>query len=133
MRSYSPFQNFVLLVLRLIIAAIFLVAAYHKIPFWKAGHPEVTASMLAIIRIVSIAEPLGAIAMVFGLLTRLAAFGLTVIMVGAVYYSKFVYGIGFVMPTGAGWNFPLMVLGGCVILVAFGAGDWSVENKRAAR
>jgi len=130
MQSYTAFQNFALFVLRLIIAAVFFVAGYYKIPFWKGVHPELNTSMLLITKILSVAEPLGAIALVIGYLTRLAAFGLTIIMIGAIYYSQFVYGIGFVMPTSAGWNFPLTVLGGCVILIAFGAGRWSVDGRK---
>jgi uncharacterized membrane protein YphA (DoxX/SURF4 family) len=63
-------------------------------------------------------------------LTRWAAAGLIIILAEAIYVSKFVYGIGFVTRTSAGWNFPLTVLAGCLIFAAFGAGNWSIDNKR---
>jgi putative oxidoreductase len=130
MQSYTTFQNFALLVLRLIIAAVFIVAGYYKIPFWSGSHPEMTSTMLFITKILTIAEPLGGLGLILGLLTRWAAFGLIIIMIGAIYYLQFVFHIQFVMPTGAGWNFPLTVLGGCLILLAFGAGAWSVDAAK---
>jgi uncharacterized membrane protein YphA (DoxX/SURF4 family) len=66
-------------------------------------------------------------------LTRWAAAGLIIILIGAIYVSQFVYGIGFVTPTSAGWNFPLAVMAGCLILAAFGAGKWSIDHKRQER
>jgi putative oxidoreductase len=135
MQSYNTFQNAALLILRIITAAIFYVAAWYKFPFWK-GVPEgmsMSASLLLITKILSIAEPLGATAILFGFLTRLAAGGLTIIMVGAIFISQFVYHIGFVTPTSAGWNMPLAVLGGCLILIAFGAGRWSIDKGRGRR
>ncbi|WP_423803185.1 DoxX family protein [Paraflavisolibacter caeni] len=65
-----------------------------------------------------------------GFLTRLAAVGLSIILLGAIYVTQFVFGIGFVTPTAPGWNMPLAVLGGCIILIAFGAGDWSIDNRK---
>jgi len=133
MQPYTTFQNAALLILRLITAAIFFVAGYSKIPFWSGTHEGVSATMLVITKITSIAEPLGAIALLLGFLTRLAAGGLTIIMIGAILVLQFMYGIGFVTPTSAGWNMPLAVLGGCLILIAFGAGRWSVDNGRMKR
>lgn len=130
MQRFSSFQNFALFLLRLIIAAIFFVAAWYKIPFWKTPPPGISSFMLVTTRILSIAEPLGALAVLIGYLTRLASTGLTIIMIGAILVSQFMFGIGFVTPTSAGWNMPLSVLSGCVILIAFGAGQWSVDWER---
>jgi len=132
MQTYTQYQNASLLILRIITAAIFYVAAYFKFPFWSSAPEGISGFMLFTTRLLSIAEPLGATAILFGFLTRWAAVGLIIILAGAIYVSKFVYGIGFVTPTSAGWNFPLAVLAGCLILAAFGAGNWSIDNKRAA-
>jgi putative oxidoreductase len=132
MQSYNNSQNAALLILRIITAAIFYVAAYYKLPFWK-GVPEgmsVSSFLLFTTKLLSIAEPLGATAVLFGFLTRLASVGLIIILIGAIFVSQFVYGIGFVTPTSAGWNMPLAVLGGCLILAAFGAGKWSIDYSR---
>ncbi|MEO5564558.1 MAG: DoxX family protein [Chitinophagaceae bacterium] len=128
--TYSKSQNAALFILRIVIAAIFFVAAYSKIPFWSGNPYGLNSFNLNLTRFLSIAESLGALAILLGFLTRWAAIGSAIIMVGAIYYSQFVYGIGFVTPTSAGWNFPLCILAGCIILIAFGAGGWSVDASR---
>ena len=133
MQAYTQFQNVALLILRIITAAIFYVAAYYKFPFWSGAPEGTSAFMLFTTKLLSIAEPLGATAILVGFLTRLAAGGLTIIMIGAIYVSQFIFGIGFVTPTSAGWNMPLAVLAGCLILVAFGAGSWSIDNRKSRK
>ena len=133
MEKYTKYQNAGLLILRIITAAIFYVAAYYKFPFWSGAPAGTPAFMLFTTRILSIAEPLGATAILFGFLTRLAAVGLIIILLGAIYVSQSVYGIGFVTPTSPGWNFPLAVLSGCLILTAFGAGKWSIDYNRGRK
>ena len=132
MQAYTRFQNLSLLILRIIIATIFYVAAYFKFPFWSTAPEGSSQFMLFTTRLLSIAEPLGATAILLGFLTRWAATGLIIILLGAIYISQFIYGLGFVTPTSAGWNFALMVLGGCLVLAAFGPGKWSIGNKRGA-
>src|SRR4051812_3330602 len=110
MNTYTKFQNFALLIVRMIVAAIFLVAAYYKLPFWQGVTLGMSANMIYLMKFLSIAEPLGAIAVVAGFLTRWASGGLLIIMIGAIFVTKYMMGMGFVTPTGAGWNFPLAVL-----------------------
>jgi uncharacterized membrane protein YphA (DoxX/SURF4 family) len=131
MQAYTNYQNAALLILRIITAAIFYVAAYFKFPFWSSAPEGISPFLLFTTKLLSIAEPLGATAILLGFLTRWAAVGLIIILIGAIYVSQFVYGIGFVTLTSPGWNMPLAVLAGCVILAAFGAGKWSIDNKRA--
>jgi putative oxidoreductase len=127
---YNKYQNAALLILRIVTASIFSVAAYYKFPFWSNAPEGISAFMLFVIRLLSVAEPLGAAAVLVGFLTRWAAAGLSIIMIGAIYVSKFDYGIGFVTATGPGWNFPLTVLAGCLVLFAFGAGSWSLDSRK---
>ena len=131
MQTNTIFQNTALLILRIITAAIFYVAAYFKIPFWSIAPEGISPFLLFTTKLLSIAEPLGATAILIGFLTRLASWGLIIILTGAIFVSQFVYGIGFVTPTSPGWNMPLAVLGGCLILTAFGAGRWSIDNSRS--
>lgn len=131
MQTNTIFQNTALLILRIITAAIFYVAAYFKIPFWSIAPEGISPFLLFATKLLSIAEPLGATAILIGFLTRLASWGLIIILTGAIFVSQFVYGIGFVTPTSPGWNMPLAVLGGCLILAAFGAGRWSIDNSRS--
>lgn len=130
MQIYTNYQNTALFVLRLITASIFYVAAYFKFPFWSMEPEGMSAFLLFTTRLLSIAEPFGATAVLIGFLTRWAASGLVIIMIGAIYVTQFVLGIGFVTPTAPGWNMPLAVLGGCLILAAFGAGSWSIDGRK---
>src|SRR5574341_826868 len=130
MESYTKRQEIALLAVRVIIAAVFLYAAYAKLPFWSETPKGVSAVMANLAKFLSIVEPLGAVAILVGFLTRWAAAGLTMIMVGAIFVTQFVVKIGFATPTGPGWNFPLVVLAGCIVLVAFGAGRLSMDAQR---
>ena len=129
MQAYTNFQNASLLILRIVTAAIFYVAAYFKFPFWSNAPAGISSFLLFTTKLLSIAEPIGATAVLLGFLTRWASAGLIIILLGAIYVSQFVYGIGFGTPTSAGWNFALAVLAGCLILIAFGPGRWSIDNR----
>ncbi|MCU7502245.1 MAG: DoxX family protein [Ignavibacteria bacterium] len=130
MQNYNIYQNSALLILRVITAAIFYVAAYIKIPFWSSAPEGIPSFLLFATRVLSIAEPLGATAVLIGFLTRWAASGLTIILIGAIIVTKYVYGIGFITPTSPGWDFPLAVLAGCLVLIAFGAGKYSIDERK---
>lgn len=130
MKPYTKSQDATLLLLRLVIASIFLYAGYAKLTFWS-GVPEgmpVSDNMLILIKFLSIVEPLGALALVAGFLTRWAAAGLAVIMVGAIFMLQFTMGVNyFTGQTGTGWDYNMLLLTGSVALVAFGAGSWSID------
>ena len=129
--TYSRLQNAMLLIARLIIAAIFIYAGYAKFALWNAPPSVIPAPMLLLMRFLAFAEPLGGIALVAGFLTRTASICLSIIMVGAI---GMLIQAGFAPATGAiGWSYPLAVLAGCLLLSAFGAGDWSVEGMRKSR
>jgi putative oxidoreductase len=135
MQPYTRLQEAALLVLRVIVAAIFLYAGYAKVGFWSAPPEGMSAGMLNLVKFLSIVEPLGAVALVVGLLARWAAVGLAVIMVGAVFFLRFTMQTGlFTGPQGPGLDYNLLILGGYMALMAFGAGRWSVdarlENRR---
>ena len=130
MNAHTNYQHAALLVLRMVTAIIFYVAAYYKFPFWSHVPEGISPFMLFTTRLLSIVEPIGATAVLIGLLTRWATLGLIIILLGAIYVSQFIYQIGFVMPTSPGWNFALSVLAGCLILAAFGPGKWSFDYGR---
>lgn len=124
----NPVQNIALLALRLIIAMIFLYAGYAKLFIWSGTPEGVSLNMANLIKFLSIVEPLGAVALIAGFLTRLASSGLAIIMAGAIYFLYSTMNVGlFTTPQGAGWDYNLLILGGCIALAAFGAGKWSVD------
>src|SRR5438046_6765377 len=87
MQPYTKVQDTALLVLRLVVAAIFLYAGSAKWPFWSAPPEGVSVALLNVLRFLSIVEPLGSLALVLGVLTRWAAAGLGIIMVGPIFFA----------------------------------------------
>ncbi len=78
---------------------------------------------------VALLEFFGGIALVLGLLTRLAGLGLAANMLGAIVL---VHGkAGFFLP--GGYEFVLALLGGALTLVFTGAGRVSIDGVIAAR
>jgi len=131
MQPYTKVQNTALLVLRLIVAAVFLYAGSAKWPFWSAPPEGMSIVLLNVMKFLSIVEPLGSLALVLGVLTRWAAAGLGVIMVGAIFYARLMLHASlFTTPQGTGLDYNLLILAGCIGLIAFGAGDWSVDAIR---
>ncbi len=117
-------QDWAFLALRLIIGAIFIYHGYQKWGMWAAD-TQATGSMLIIMRILSIAEPLGGLALILGLWTRLASLGLIIVMLGAIYMKINVFGSGF--GGQGGWEFDLANLGALLVLATYGAGRLSVD------
>jgi putative oxidoreductase len=74
-------------------------------------------------------ELLGGLALIVGLLTRLAGFGLAIAMLGAIGFVHLAG--GFFAPNGI--EFPLALLGATVALAVAGAGRYSLDALIARR
>jgi putative oxidoreductase len=131
--------SWVSLVQRLVLAVVFFPHGMQKLLGWFGGHgvdatmkmfeqgmhiPAVFA-MLAIL-----AESIGSIGLALGLLTRVAALGISSVMVVAVaiVHSK----IGFFMnwagtQHGEGFEYHLLVLALAIPLIIKGGGLWSLD------
>lgn len=116
-----------LVVLRSAVAASFLIHGLQKTAMWKMQPSEqLPASMLSILRLLSVVEPLGAVALLFGFLTQWAAAGFIVIMLGAIrlksgkMHKKF---------TGeGGWELDFLLLAIALSLVLFGGGKVALDS-----
>lgn len=130
----TRFQETALLALRAVIAAIFLYSTWAKWAFLSSGAPGLPAFMVGLTWFLTIVEPLGALALIAGFLTRWAAMGLALIMVGAVLMLRVTMHTAlFTGPTGVGLDYNLLILACCLALAAFGAGRWSLDALRARR
>jgi len=114
------------LALRIAVGAVFLVHGLQKQMFWKAQpSAQLPLGMIKVLRFLSIVEPLGGVAMLAGFLTRPAAIGLSIIMLGAINLKARQMKKGF---TGdGGWEFDFMILAANVALLLLGAGAWSLD------
>lgn len=129
---YSIFKDGVLLIMRLIIAAVFLFAAYAKLSFWSTVPFDTSPMMVNLIKLLSIVEPLGALALIVGFLTRWAAGGLAIIMVGAILVLSITAQTAFFTSSeGTGLDYNALLLLGCLTLLVFGPGKWSIDALHA--
>ena len=132
----SPRQvNVGLALVRIITGIVFAAHGYQKFfvfgldgatgAFTQMGipAPAITAPLVAIV------ELFGGIALIIGLLTRLAALGLAINMLGAIFLVRLKG--GFFAPNGA--EFELVLCIACLALVIGGAGALSVDDAIARR
>lgn len=120
--AWSPLGLFVL---RVIVGLVFLPHGWAKLKNPKAlaqgmGWSTAAAAFLGFI------ETAGAILLILGLLTQLAAILLGLVMIGAIYYKIVKWHKKF---TGdSGWELDLALLGANVALILGGAGAWALDR-----
>jgi putative oxidoreductase len=105
----ARFTDLGLLLLRLMVAIVFVTSGYNhlKDPTARAksiGMPKAFTIFLGI------AEVAGGLGVAFGVLTQLAAFGLILIMLGAIQKKIFVWHTGFWGEKASGWHYDLMLV-----------------------
>lgn len=112
-----------LLVLRLVIGAIFLYHGIQKLGLWSEAPAQLSSTMLLIMRILSILEPLAGLAMITGLYTDVAAIVLMVVMAGAMG-MKIKGNSSFNQ-----WEFDLLLFAGNLVIASMGAGRFTVRKQ----
>ena len=118
-----------LLALRLALGVIFWVHGRSKWGMWKMQPTEqMPAKMISRMRSLSIAEPLGAVAVLLGLLTQLAAAGFCIIMLGAIWMKKRTWKTSFMSTQTTGWEFDFFILGVSLALIVLGSGSFSLDR-----
>ncbi len=81
--------------------------------------------------LIIIGESFGALGLILGLLSRLAAFGITIIMLGAIFMVHLQNGFfmnWFGNQAGEGFEFHLLAVGLGLIILIKGGGKWSVDD-----
>jgi len=132
-----------MLILRLLFGLVFFPHGMQKLLGWfggygfagtfdmfttKMGIPAVFA-FLAII-----AEGLGPLGLITGLLTRVAAFGIAVEMAVAVYLLHWQNGFfmnWFGNQKGEGFEYHILVIAIAIVLIIKGGGKWSADKAIA--
>lgn len=93
--------------------------------FTATGIPAIAALL------VIVGESFGALGLIVGLIGRFAAFGITLIMLGAIFLGHLQN--GFFMnwtgqQTGEGFEYHLLAIGLGLITIFVGSGKWSVDR-----
>ena len=127
--SLHRFSDVALLLLRLALGTVFLVHGLPKRHLWKAQpSPQMPAGMLRNLRILSIAEPAGALGLIFGFLTQLAALGLCISMLGALQFLITKAHRKFKEAQAPGWEFEFMLLVIAISLAILGGGKYALDR-----
>jgi putative oxidoreductase len=130
------FSNFIggwpalgLLLVRLVMGSAFVFHGWPKIqnPMgWMTamGGSSVPSFLQAL---AALAEFGGGVALILGLLTPIAAFGLVCQMIGALVLVHLPEGHPFVAQGGPSFELPLVYLVLAILLLALGPGKWSLD------
>jgi putative oxidoreductase len=118
-----------LLLLRIGIGTVFLVHGTAKRRLWKMQpSAQMPLGFLRTLRLLSIAEPAGGLAVLVGFLTQPAALGLALVMLGALRFLITKAHRKFTTEAGAGWEFELILLLGALVLLATGGGRFAIDR-----
>ena len=127
----SGWGAWALLLVRLVTGVAFVLHGWPKIQNptgWMnamggQGVPSVLQALAAL------AEFGGGIALILGLLTPIAAFGIVCQMLGALFLVHFPKGDPFVaaVPGASSYELALVYLAAAVLLIALGPGRWSLD------
>ncbi len=122
---FRPYSDVALLLLRLSLGAIFI---YHGMAKWGADS--------GLMQVLSFVEPIAGLVILLGVVSEIGAFALAVVMIGAIYMKMTGFGQTalnitgtFAKQGGTGWEFDLILLAGCLIVLTMGAGKYSVDAK----
>jgi putative oxidoreductase len=114
-----------ILILRLGVGVVFLLHGYSKMKFWKMQPSEqLSSGMISILRLLSIVEPLGGLAVIIGFLTQWASLGFGIIMVGAIRLKALKMHKTFTDQNG--WGYDYILLAVAIALMLIGPGSLSV-------
>jgi putative oxidoreductase len=138
-------DDFTVFVLRILLGVVFFPHGMQKLFGWFGGygftgsmgfftdnlHIPVLFAFLAIM-----AEGLGSLGLITGLLTRVAAFGIAVNMAVAVYMLHWQNGFfmnWFGNQKGEGFEYHILVIAIAIALMLKGGGKWSVDGVLAKK
>jgi putative oxidoreductase len=105
----ARFTDFGLLLLRLMVGLIFLASGYSHLSNPAERAKSIGMSVPFTI-FLGAAEVAGGLGVAFGVLIQIAAFGLILIMLGAIQKKIFVWHTGFWGEKGSGWHYDLMII-----------------------
>jgi putative oxidoreductase len=119
----ARFTDLGLLLLRLMVGLVFATSGYNhlKDPEARAKSIELPKSVTIFL---GIAEVAGGLGVAFGVLTQLAAFGLILIMLGAIQKKILVWHTGFWGEKTYGWHYDLMFILMNLVIAFTGGGAY---------
>lgn len=122
----SQYGDVAFLILRLVIAAIFI---YHALPKLKnaSGMSQMMGMPAGMIFMLGMVEFVSSLGMIFGLYIQIAAFLLAMTMVGAIYFKITKWHVPFGSMDKTGWEFDLILLAANIFLLVYGGGSIGMQ------
>jgi putative oxidoreductase len=105
----ARFTDLGILLQRLMVGLVFVTSGYSHLKNSAARAKDIGMSKPFTI-FLGAAEVAGALGVAFGVLTQLAAFGLILIMLGAIQKKIFAWHTGFWGEKASGWHYDLMFI-----------------------
>ena len=122
----SQYSDIAFLILRLVIAVIFI---YHALPKLKnaSGMSQMMGMPAGMIFMLGLVEFASSLGMIFGFYIQIAAFLLAMVMVGAIYFKTAKWHIPFGAMDKTGLEFDLILLAANIILLVNGGGAIGIQ------
>jgi putative oxidoreductase len=119
----AQFTDLSLLLLRLMVASVFIASGLSHVrdPKGRAASIGMTPAFTMVL---GIAELAGGLGVALGVLTRLGAIGLMLIMLGAIVKKIFVWHTGFWGEQSYGWHYDLMLVLMNFVIACTGGGRY---------
>lgn len=121
--QFARFSDLGFLLLRLMVGTVFIASGWNDLQDPVARGKSIGLSRGFTI-FLGVAEVAGSLGIMFGVLTQLAAMGLTAISLGAIQKKIFVWHTGFWGEKSYGWHYDLMLLVMNLVIVFTGGGRW---------
>lgn len=121
----SRFTDASLLLLRLMVGLVFVTSGYSHVK-----NPEARAKSIEMSKgftiFLGMAEVAGGLGVAAGVLTQVAATGLILIMLGAIYKKIFAWHTGFWGEKSSGWHYDLMFILMLVVIACTDGGAYAL-------
>ena len=105
----AQFTDLSLLLLRLMVAAVFMTSGWTDVKDPK-GRAKSIGMTPAFTTFLGVAELAGGLGVALGVFTQFAALGLILLMLGAIQRKIFVWHTGFWGEKASGWHYDLMLV-----------------------
>jgi putative oxidoreductase len=119
----SRFLAMALLLMRLMVGTIFITSGWSHVTRAEERAKSIEMSK-SFTLFLGVAELAGGLGVVFGVLTQLAALGLMLVMLGAIYKKIAVWHTGFWGEKSSGWHYDLMLVLMNLVIVTTNGGSY---------
>ena len=123
----TQFADFGILLLRLMVGVVLITSGWRHLK-----DPEIRSKSIGMSKnftiLLGAGEVLGSLGVMFGVLTQLAALGLSLIMLGAIYKKIFEWHIGFWGDKTYGWHYDLVFIVMNLVIIFTDGGRFKLVN-----